>query len=68
MKKKKNKKKKSKKTKTKKNKHRKIRKIKYAKNIISTPKKSESLILKTIRIQELLTKQLLNFFKKLIKK
>ena len=47
-------KKKSKKTKNKKIKKRKRRKIKYAKNIISTPKKSESLILKTIRVQETL--------------
>ena len=47
-------KKKSNKTKTKKIKKRKRRKIKYAKNIISKPKKSESLILKTIRIQETL--------------
>ena len=47
-------KKKSNKTKTKKIKRKKRRKIKYSKNIISTPKKSESLILKTIRIQETL--------------
>ena len=47
-------KKKSNKTKTKKIKKRKRRKIKYAKNIISKPKKSESLILKTIRVQETL--------------
>ena len=42
------------KTKTKKIKKRKRRKIKHVKNIISTQKKSESLILKTIRIQETL--------------
>ncbi len=40
--------------KPKKIKHRKKRKIKYIKNIISTPKKGDSLILKTIRIQETL--------------
>ena len=40
--------------KPKKIKHRKKRKIKYIKNLISTPKKGESLILKTIRIQETL--------------